>query len=88
MEYKGRKSGFDQQKQAHRRYLKSIGILDESQLKGVLKSQIESGNRLSDILNGIGFLQTEQLRDLIVQEFSLVRTPIFDRRYRSTYFPK
>jgi len=59
-------------------YLKSIGILDESQLKGVLKSQIESGNRLSDILNGIGFLQTEQLRDLIVQEFSLVRTPIFD----------
>ncbi|MFA5093956.1 MAG: ATPase, T2SS/T4P/T4SS family, partial [Candidatus Omnitrophota bacterium] len=59
-------------------YLKSIGILDESQLKSVLKSQLDSGNRLSDILNGIGFLQTEQLRDLIIQEFSLVRAPIFD----------
>jgi len=59
-------------------YLRSIGILDESQLKSVLKSQLESGSRLSEVLNGIGFMQTEQLRDLIVQEFSLVRTPIFD----------
>jgi general secretion pathway protein E/type IV pilus assembly protein PilB len=59
-------------------YLRSIGILDESQLKSVLKSQLESGSRLSEVLSGIGFMQTEQLRDLIVQEFSLVNAPIFD----------
>ena len=59
-------------------YLRSIGILDESQLKSVLKSQMESGSRLSEVLSGIGFMQTEQLRDLIVQEFSLVNAPIFD----------
>ncbi|MFA5147557.1 MAG: GspE/PulE family protein [Candidatus Omnitrophota bacterium] len=59
-------------------YLRSIGILDESQLKSVLKSQLESGSRLSEVLSGVGFMQTEQLRDLIVQEFSLVNAPIFD----------
>ncbi|MDD5072773.1 MAG: ATPase, T2SS/T4P/T4SS family [Candidatus Omnitrophica bacterium] len=59
-------------------YVRSIGILEESQVKNVLKSQVESGGRLSDILTGIGFLKIEQLRDLIVQEFSLARSPIFD----------
>jgi general secretion pathway protein E/type IV pilus assembly protein PilB len=59
-------------------YLRSIGILDESQLRSVLKSQLESGSRLSEVLSGIGFTQTEQLRDLIVQEFSLAIAPIFD----------
>ena len=59
-------------------YVRSIGILEESQIKGVLKSQVESGNRLSEILAGVGFLKVEQLRDLIVQEFSLPRSPIFD----------
>ena len=59
-------------------YVRSIGILEESQVKNVLKSQAESGGRLSEILAEIGFLKIEQLRDLIVQEFSLVRSPIFD----------
>lgn len=59
-------------------YLRSIGILDESHIKSVLKSQLESGSRLSEIFTNIGFLQTEQLRDIIIQEFSLVRAPIFD----------
>ncbi len=59
-------------------YVRSIGILEESQVKNVLKSQVESGGRLSEILTGIGFLKIEQLRDLIVQEFSLARSPIFD----------
>ncbi len=59
-------------------YVRSIGILEESQVKNILKTQVESGGRLSEILAGIGFLKIEQLRDLIVQEFSLARSPIFD----------
>ena len=59
-------------------YVRSIGILEESQVKNVLKSQAESGGRLSEILSGVGFLKVEQLRDLIAQEFSLARSPIFD----------
>jgi len=59
-------------------YIRSIGVLEESKIKSVLLSQVESGNRLADILGGIGFTKIEQLRDLITQEFSLTRAPIFD----------
>ena len=59
-------------------YIRSIGVLEESKVKSVLQSQVESGNRLADLLGGIGFTKIEQLRDLITQEFSLTRSPIFD----------
>ena len=59
-------------------YFRSIGILEESQIRNVLKSQVESGSRLSEILSDTGFLKTEQLRDLIINEFSMARAPIFD----------
>lgn len=59
-------------------YLKSIGILSESQIRDVLKSQASSGSRLVDLLTGIGFTQIEQLRDLIVSQFTLVQLPTFD----------
>ncbi len=36
-------------------YIRSIGVLEESKIKGILKSQAESGNRLADILVEIGF---------------------------------
>lgn len=59
-------------------YIRSIGVLEESKVKSVLKSQAESGNRLADILVEMGFSKIEQLKDLITQEFSLTRFPIFD----------
>ena len=59
-------------------YLKSIGILSESQTRNVLKSQSGSGSRLVDLLTGMGFTQIEQLRDLIVSQFTLISLPTFD----------
>jgi len=59
-------------------YIRSIGVLEESKIKSVLQSQAETGNHLSDILVEMGFSKIEQLRDLITQEFSLTRAPIFD----------
>lgn len=59
-------------------YLKSIGILTESQIKEVLNAQMETGGRLSDILTEIGFSKTEQLKDLISSQSGLAPVPTFD----------
>ncbi len=59
-------------------YLTSIGILSDSQLKGVLKMQLETQDRLSNILIEIGFTKTEQLKDLISSQFGLALVPTFD----------
>lgn len=59
-------------------YLKSIGILTDSQIKEVLKAQRETEDRLSDILVEMGFTKTEQLKDLITSQFGLTSIPTFD----------
>lgn len=59
-------------------YLKSIGILSDSQMKNILTSQAASGNRISELLTASGFTQIEQLRDLVVSQFTLINMPTFD----------
>lgn len=69
-------------------YLKSIGILDESQIREVLKIQAETGGRLSDILTERGFTKTEQLKDLISSQFGLSPMPMFDVEVQSAISQK
>lgn len=59
-------------------YLKSIGILTDAQIKEILKAQLETGGRLSEILFEIGFIKTEQLKDVIISQFGLTLSPTFD----------
>ncbi len=59
-------------------YLNSIGILSESEINTAIKTQMETGNRLSEIFLSLGFAQVEQLRDLIVSQFAITRMPTFD----------
>lgn len=59
-------------------YLKSIGILDDSQIRDIAKAQNGSGSRLSNVLVEMGFARTEQLKDLISSLLGLVPVPTFD----------